>query len=257
MESTSPQITGFDPIVGQPLPTEKKLLAPVWHTIALVALMMLNSYGTAALLPRSAPHAASNPHARLYLYGFTVLFELFLLFLVWIGLRLKRVTLRELIGGRWKTPEDFLLDIVIAIGFWVAALFVLGGLGYLLGLANASKVDQVRNQLSALAPQTHWDIALWIGLSIVAGFTEEIIFRGYLQRQIAAISGKFYLGLIASAIIFGAGHGYEGAPRMLLIAVFGLMFGLLAHFRKSLRPGMMAHAWHDALAGVVLRFLPK
>jgi CAAX protease family protein len=256
--------TGPQPTIDVSSPTEpvvspdKQLLAPVWHTIALIALMLFNSFGTAALLPRSIGHALSaSPHARLYVYGFTVLFEFLLLFLVWIGLRLKRVTFRELIGGRWKTPEDFLLDVGIAIGFWVVALFVLGGLAYLLGLTHPSPTDEVTKRMSALAPHTRWDIGVWIGLSIVAGFAEEIIFRGYLQRQIAAISGKFYLGLIASAVIFGAGHGYEGARRMLLIAVFGLMFGLLAHFRKSLRPGMMAHAWHDALAGIALRFLPK
>jgi hypothetical protein len=33
------------------------------------------------------------------------------------------------------------------------------------------------------------------------------------------------------------------------------MFGLLAWWRKSLRAGMMAHAWHDALSGAVLRAL--
>jgi membrane protease YdiL (CAAX protease family) len=251
------EITGFDPVIGQTSPREKKLLAPVWHTIALVVLLLLNSFAS-AFLSRPLSHAGStSQHDRLFLYGFTVLFEFFLLFLVWIGLRLQRVSFRELIGGRWNTPEEFLLDIGIAFGFWIIALFVLGGLGYLLGLAHPSQVADIKSRLSALAPQTRWDIGLWIGLSIVAGFAEEIIFRGYLQRQIAAISGEFYLGLAASAVIFGAGHGYEGAPRMLLIAVFGAMFGLLAHWRKSLRPGMMAHAWHDALAGIALRFLVK
>src|SRR5258708_2381940 len=244
---TGPQSTINVPPPIEPVASpDKQLLAPVWHTIALLALILFNSFGTAALLPRSAAHAISDsPHARLFVYGFTVLFELFLLFLVWIGLRLKRVSIRELIGGRWKNPEDFLLDVGIAIGFWIVALFVLGGLAYLLGLTHPSPTDEVTKRMSALAPHTRWDIGVWIALSIVAGFTEEIIFRGYLQRQIAAISGKVYLGLIASAVIFVAGHGYEGAPRMLLIAVFGLMFGLLAHFRKNLRPGMMAHAWHD------------
>ena len=42
---------------------------------------------------------------------------------------------------------------------------------------------------------------------------------------------------------------------MLLIGIYGLMFGLLAWWRNSLRPGMMAHAWHDAFSGVVLRML--
>ena len=33
----------------------------------------------------------------------------------------------RLIGGRWATSEDFLLDIIIAAVFWVVAALVLGG----------------------------------------------------------------------------------------------------------------------------------
>jgi membrane protease YdiL (CAAX protease family) len=56
-------------------------------------------------------------------------------------------------------------------------------------------------------------------------------------------------------VVFGASHGYEGFARMVLIAIYGFMFGLLAWWRKSLRPGMIAHAWHDGLSGAVLRML--
>jgi hypothetical protein len=44
---------------------------------------------------------------------------------------------------------------------------------------------------------------------------------------------------------------------MVQIGVFGLMFGVLAHFRKSLRPGMIAHAWHDSFSGIVLYVLAR
>ena len=90
---------------------------------------------------------------------------------------------------------------------------------------------------------------------MTAGFCEEIIFRGYLQRQFAAVTRSMLGGVVLSAIVFGASHGYEGSPRMLLLALYGLMFGLLAWSRKSLRPGMIAHAWHDALSGAVMRML--
>jgi hypothetical protein len=44
---------------------------------------------------------------------------------------------------------------------------------------------------------------------------------------------------------------------MLLISVYGFLFSLVAWMRKSLRPGMLAHAWHDALIGMLLRVLFK
>ncbi len=98
---------------------------------------------------------------------------------------------------------------------------------------------------------------MFIVLSSVAGLVEEIIFRGYLQQQFAALTGNVYIGLIISAIIFGSGHGYEGLKRMVLIAIYGSLFGLLALWRKSLRPGMMAHAWHDSISGVALYLVQK
>jgi hypothetical protein len=35
------------------------------------------------------------------------------------------------------------------------------------------------------------------------------------------------------------------------------LFGILAQWRKSLRPGMMTHALHDTVSGIAVRFLPK
>jgi hypothetical protein len=34
------------------------------------------------------------------------------------------------------------------------------------------------------------------------------------------------------------------------IACFGALYGLVAIWRGSLRPGMMAHAWSDILSGI-------
>jgi uncharacterized protein len=39
---------------------------------------------------------------------------------------------------------------------------------------------------------------------------------------------------------------------MILIAAYGAMFCLLALQRRSLRAGMMAHAWHDFITGAAL-----
>jgi membrane protease YdiL (CAAX protease family) len=84
-----------------------------------------------------------------------------------------------------------------------------------------------------------------------------VIYRGYLQRQFHAWTGVVAVGVIVQGLLFGASHGYQGIKFMITIAVFGIMFGILAAWRKSLRPGMMAHAWQDLLSGVLLRFLPK
>jgi membrane protease YdiL (CAAX protease family) len=254
MQSDIQPTLGSDSLSTPPQPPHKeKLLAPLWHTVLIVLLMLVNSAGTAWVTSHSS---AATSHAtektRILQYCFTIVLEFFLLFLVWIGLRINRTSMRELIGGRWNTPEDFLIDVAIAVGFWVIALLALAGLGYLLGLVKPNQVEEAKKLASLLAPRTVGGLLVFILLSTVAGFIEEIIFRGYLQRQIGALAGNIYVGLIASAIIFGAGHGYEGTRRMALIAVYGAMFGFLALWRRSLRPGMMAHAWHDSFEGILL-----
>jgi hypothetical protein len=42
---------------------------------------------------------------------------------------------------------------------------------------------------------------------------------------------------------------------MVLLAVFGVLFSVLALFRRSLRAGMFAHGWHDLIAGLALALL--
>ncbi len=91
-------------------------------------------------------------------------------------------------------------------------------------------------------------------LCLLVGVAEELVFRGYLQQQFTAWSrGAAAGGVVFSAIMFGAAHGYEGVRAMFLLAVFGALFSLLALFRRNLRAGIFAHSWHDAIAGLTGR----
>jgi len=240
-------------IPPQPLiagPRTYRLLAPWWHTVILTALLLLVSLnGTRGKHPLAEARGSKLPE-----YVATIVWEWTLVGFVWFGIR-KRIRLRELVGGRWATWEDFFLDVVYAAAFWVCALFVLGGAAHLMHLDQGGRMEAMRKSLGFLAPGTRLELAVWFCTSATAGFCEEIIFRGYLQRQFAAMGNSMLIGLLASALVFGASHGYEGISRMVLIAIYGLMFGLLAWWRKSLRPGMIAHAWHDSLSGAILRML--
>ena len=240
-----------DPQIPNPPASEassRRLLAPLWHTVVLVAVLLVGSAGGAG------GHTMLRGSSKLpqYLWGMT--WEWILAGFVWLGIR-KRYSLRDIIGGRWDSFGDFFLDVVIAAGFWVVAALVLAGGARLLRLDDAQKIDTMRRQLGFLIPSTRIELAVWFLLSSTAGFCEEFIFRGYLQLQFAALTRSMFLGAVLSAAIFGASHGYEGGARMLLIGIFGLMFGMLAWWRRSLRPGMIAHAWHDALSGAILRML--
>lgn len=224
--------------------------APIWHTVILLALLLGSSF-----LGGVTHHASATHRSRVPQYLLTLGWQWLLFGYVWFGLRLRKIPLREIIGGRWKQFEDFLMDVVIAVLFWFTAGLVLAGAAYLLGFADVHKVREARKALEFLLPFTLTESLLWVALSMTAGFCEEVIFRGYLQRQMRALTRSAWVGMVLSAVFFGASHGYEGPTRMVLIALFGFMFGLLAHFRKSLRPGMMSHALHDTASGLLSRFV--
>jgi uncharacterized protein len=152
----------------------------------------------------------------------------------------------ELVGGSWPRPLAVVRDIAIALGFLVIANLVLGGLGYLL---KATSNQATRNML----PHGPTEVVVYLLLVLTAGFCEELISRGYLQRQFTALTQAAVGGIVLQSIAFGASHGYQGWKSMLIITVYGAMFGLLAHWRRSLRPGIIAHILQDGVGGLLSR----
>jgi len=252
-------VTVSEPIVAPPAPDKLALIAPWWHTLLITALILGNSF----LGSSKIQGVGSGAHgSRILLYGGTFITQLILIVIIWFGIRSRGVRMRDLIGGRWETVEAFLLDVGIALGFWFVAVLLLAGLRIALGtidLHNMQKsVDDTIRILGPLAPHTYLEAGFFVLLSVSAGLFEEIIFRGYLQRQFGAIGRNAVVGIVISAAIFGLGHAYQGPRMMIVIGVFGSFFGILAHFRKSLRPGMMAHALQDSIGGIVLfRFVVR
>jgi len=188
--------------------------------------------------------ASAHPN-RLGLYGMTLLFEwLLFAFAVW-GVRRHGAPLSLILGPRWQSAKQVFRDIGIASLFWGAALLILSGVHWLL------RVPPQNAAVQAIVPHTPVEIAVWLLDAVTAGICEETLFRGYLQRQFIAFTRSAPAGIIVSALCFGAAHIYQGLRMVVFIAIFGLMFGVLAWWRNSTRPGMIAHGWQDALGGVV------
>jgi membrane protease YdiL (CAAX protease family) len=229
-DSVSPQVSS----APQPV-------APAWHTV----ILLLAFLGLSLLSARS--HSLS-PLTRGYgrAAGYVVVmgFEWLLVAFIWWGLRLKNLRLGDLVGGSWQQAKHVLRDLGIAGVFLIAANLILGILGYLLKAGPNQALREV-------FPRGNTEIAVYLLLTLTAGICEEIIFRGYLQRQFAALARSAAGGLVLQGIVFGVAHGYQGAKFMLIISVFGCTFGLLAAWRRSLRPGMLAHFLQDAVLGLL------
>ena len=233
-------------------------LAPAWHTIVLIVFIAAISIAGSIQAVRTQP-----VHNRFATYAATAVMEM--LMLVWVawGLRLRRLPLRTLFGDLPLGARAFFADFGVALLFWIGALMVLGTVGMMwsgiqaLATHGAVPLTPARSEASRalmqVAPSNLREGAAWAVLCLLVGIVEESVFRGYFQGQFTLWArGNAILGVVFSAVLFGAAHGYQGLRSMVLLVVFGALFSLLSIARRSLRPCIFAHAWHDLIAGVAL-----
>ncbi len=144
----------------------------------------------------------------------------------------------------------------LAIGIMVGAL---GGL--LLPAVLATRSPQERSKLLApmrplafFLPRTGEERAWFAAVSVTAGICEEIIFRGFLIRYLDAL--PLGLGLwgavIASAVIFGINHGYQGWKGVIGTTLLALMLTALFFLTGSLLIPIVVHALLDLRILVIL-----
>jgi CAAX protease family protein len=226
-------------IPAAPEPTSP-LVAPRWHTAVMVLILL----GVSALSTRSHGLPVTRAHGHVAGYLTAVLVEWVMVAFVWFGMRLRRFRLLDLIGTRWARWTSVLRDLGIAAGFLLISNIILGMMARLLSAKPNSAVR-------GLLPHGTSEIAAFVLLAASAGFCEEIICRGYLQRQFTVLTRSSAAGIVIQGVIFGAAHGYQGLKYMLIISVFGCLFGILAYWRRSLLPGMFAHFLQDGVIGLL------
>jgi hypothetical protein len=228
-----------------PHPAAHDPVAPWWHT-ALLAALFLGLAAAGALFQKAAvahPGVAEPAHV-IPVYLSLLLAEWGLVLYVWRGgLRKSGTTLRELVGGRWASWRDVARDAGLALVLGAGARLVMSAMERLLGHGHAASIG-------GFLPRHAAEVALWVLLSLTAGFVEELVFRGYFQRQFEAWTRSRWVALVLQSALFGVSHGYQGVLACAKIAVFGALFGLMALWRRSLRPGMIAHALTDIVGGI-------
>src|SRR5438552_9427288 len=230
---------------GSDSPREKlHLLASPWHTAFL--LLGLGLYAYWATIRAARAQAGLGP-SRPTMYLRTIFFELIFLGIVLAGVKLRGGSLQSVLGQRWKSAAQVFIDLGLGIVLLVLSTLLAPILG---GHQNAEAANQ---SVGFLLPQTSMEMGLWMLLSITAGICEEAIYRGYLQRQLGALTRNAWAGIALSAAAFGGAHLYQGVRRAAVIAVSGVLFGWFAEWRKTVRPGMLAHALQDGIAPLLMK----
>jgi uncharacterized protein len=218
------------------------------HTVILVSIVLgIAAYGIyAQATSHHETQLVEQRGSALPLYLSLLAAEWGLVRYMVVGIHRTGTRLRDLLGDRWSGPKDVLRDVALGFGFWAAW-------AVLASLASRFLSPDMAKSIETLLPRDLPESLAWVCLSISAGFCEEIVFRGYLQRQLHALWGSPWLAIAGQALIFGIGHGYQGVRNVTAITVLGVLFGLLAHWRRSVKPGMVAHAWTDIVGGLIAK----
>ncbi len=221
-----------------------KQIAPTWHT-AIFACFFVALAITGAVFQshtQAHPHELEQHRRMVPLYLSIIAMEAGLFSYVKGGLDRYKVPIQDVIRGNWSGAKSILRDVGIGLGAWLVWLAINSVWNKFWGADPSVSIYAL--------PRRPLDVVLCVAVSISAGISEEFAFRGYLQRQFGALTGSRWLGLVLQAVVFGIAHAYEGMRAGMQIVVFGLLFGLVALWRKSLRAGMIGHTWADIMSGL-------
>lgn len=102
--------------------------------------------------------------------------------------------------------------------------------------------------LGSTLAQTRWfDV---IVLAVLAGFCEELFFRGFLQVWLSQWGSL--VGLLASSVIFGVVHAVTPTYFILTFVAGLFLGGVFIQCNSNLLAPMIAHALYDYVAFLVI-----
>ncbi len=98
------------------------------------------------------------------------------------------------------------------------------------------------------APCSLLDLA---GIALLAGFGEEMLFRGVFQEAFRYWTNSVLVGLILASVLFGLCHAITPTYAV-LATLMGAYLGYLMLATNNLLPAIVAHAVYDFIALVIL-----
>ena len=167
-----------------------------------------------------------------------------------VALRLVNLRLRDvgLTSTRWRTEA--------ALGAAVAVAFAL--VQFLVVIPNtggATRSDVVAN--AAQIGGSVWGVFGFVVLAWTGALSEEVFFRGHffttLRSLLGASRASLVAAVVATVVLFAAGHGYQGWAGIIDTGFYGgLTLTLLYVWRGHLTACIVAHALWNTLATVVI-----
>jgi uncharacterized protein len=217
---------------------------PGWGPVGAVALGFL-AYkipewilqGIAPLLIPLLPFTKNTQ--SFVLYG---LFEALVLLVVYVMLRVYRVSWRHIGLSRWH-----LKYILLVVGGYFTYLVLSMAVRYV--VSSVVHVQDEAQQIGFEHPSGGELVLVFMMLVLLVPFVEEVLFRGFLFKGVRS-AFPFWVTALVVSVLFAVAHGQLDVG----IDVFALSL-VLCYLREktdSLWPGIMLHATKNAIAFLIL-----
>lgn len=96
---------------------------------------------------------------------------------------------------------------------------------------------------------------------VFAAFGEEILYRGYMVKQLARIFGNsqpaWFVAIVITSVAFGFAHLYQGTSGIITTGFVALIFGAMFYKnQKNIWVLILTHGFYDVF-GITMIFLDK
>ena len=237
----------------------KKLAVPVGAAALLAAVFVLTGLGDPlpalvaaiwlALVPalsaaRRYPSGTQIRESRVALYlssAVTLIAAGGMTFLAWGWL-----AVGEGLRPGWPSASGAVVGAATAL--------TAGGLAvaYLFRIVSGRRGWRETEVVHAIMPATGRERVAFTLLTAAAGWSEEVVFRGFLPVFLMPWFGSYLLAALPVSAAFGIVHGYQGLHGVARAGGMGLVLAVGVAWTGSLWPSILAHTALNLLIGLVL-----
>ncbi|MEC1682614.1 CPBP family intramembrane glutamic endopeptidase [Bacillus mojavensis] len=148
------------------------------------------------------------------------------------------------------TLGSFASYIFLGLGFLYFVLVLYCIIGYWCSkkvkhdLSKKKAEEMKKSDIGDILPITLKEKRMWNYVSLTAGITEELIYRGFSLFALPALfpSLSIWIVVLAASLIFGLAHTYQGVWQgVVRTSCFGFLFCLLSIILGSIIPLIVLH----------------
>lgn len=121
-------------------------------------------------------------------------------------------------------------------------------------------VKAVRERQKVVAlfmPTNNNERMLWLAAAALAGFGEEITWRGVQTTLLNRLTGNVWVAIAIAIVMFSISHAIQGWNSVAVIALYTTGFHAIVWLSGSLYVAMVVHFLYDLIAGLSYGYLGR